>query len=285
VGEVFHGSRRGQSVQPEFLKIAKDALKHGPITRATALLELTAIGAQVDHRDLSELIQDPDPMVRRHAAPLLTRRSDLKALLNDPVRSVRLDALRQVMSPAGRISPEGWEAELKARWPDVLGMLDANADQAGAHVLKAQVHQALGEMEQAMASFQTGIEVQPELTGARTQLAQIHADAGREKEALALWKDEIAAIETTLELVTDEPSLWYQLGLLQYRCKLERDTIRSMKVVLKLQPNHYNAGAFVIQLSQRLQRWRDVKDAAKTLLNHFPQDQWLQQTFMDASRR
>jgi predicted TPR repeat methyltransferase len=80
-----------------------------------------------------------------------------------------------------------------------------------------------------------------------------------------------------LRLAPDRADIWYRLGLMSYILKDVEATLRSMNRVLSLEPNHYNAGLFVIQLNERKGRFSEVKRVSMEMLKYYPQDGYLRQ--------
>jgi tetratricopeptide (TPR) repeat protein len=177
------------------------------------------------------------------------------------------------------------KASVLAMKADLNDYLTANGDQAGAHILWAQYQLALGQVKDAITAYQTAIELQPELTGSRSALAQLKENAGEHEAAKKLRIEEMDLLRRDLRLAPHRSDIWYRLGLMSYILKDEEGTLRSMNRVLSLEPNHYNAGIFVIQLNERKGKWSEVKRAAMQLLEHYPQDGYLRQMVQKAMQQ
>ena len=201
-------------------------------------------------------------------------------LLKDPVRSVRMAALRTALTqPNMIVSDPGLRAAILDMQPDLDIYLQTNGDQAGAHLLNAQYAQVLQNPKLAETAYQTAIDLQPELTGARSALAQLKEDQGDHAKARSLRLEEMDLLRRDLRLAPNRPDIWYRLGLMSYILKDEDATLRAMNRVLSLEPNHYNAGIFVIQLNERRGRMDEVKRVVMELLRHYPQDGYLRQLY------
>jgi predicted CXXCH cytochrome family protein len=193
--------------------------------------------------------------------------------LKDPVRSVRMATLREVL-PLGERLTKGQREKVMSQviLEDVRLFLKANSDQSGAHQLQAQVAIFRGLKGLAVQHLKLAIAIQADVTGARPALAGL---VENEKEGLVLLKEEIDLLRVQIKTVPEEPSLHYSLGLLYYRVGYEDLCLMTMKKVLALSPRDYNAGAFVIQLLQKKSRQDEAKKVAFKLLEFHPKDPWL----------
>jgi len=281
-GEVFHGVRTHEIQDPSsLLAISDNVTDYGPLTRATAIDLMRYFPTWRDSNLLMKWAKDDSSLVRRAVASsqyLDLIPSTKLDLMNDSARSVRIATLRSLLTQPEQIENDpNIKACVLAMRSDLNAYLIANGDQAGAHVLWAQYQQALGQTKEAITAYQTAIELQPELTGSRSALAQLKENAGEHETAKKLRLEEMDLLRRDLRLAPDRSDIWYRLGLMSYILNDEEATLRSMNRVLSLEPNHYNAGIFVIQLNERKGKWSEVKRAAIELLEHYPQDGYLRQ--------
>ena len=277
-GEIFEAGRRGNpAAVPKLIRIAADQENYTPIIRATALDILGMMG-QPTPKVLEEKIAGEDILVRRALISSMTDLASLIAMTKDPVGSVRLAALRQLLSLSST-QESGVSASVLQCFKDCEADLReyvlVNGDQGGAHVLWAQVQLIMGNIDEAINSYRKSIQCQPELSGPRATLANLLENTGKKDEARVLLKEEVDILKRDIALAPSRSDILYRLGLIHYRLGDHLNTMAVMKEVLRLQPNHYQAGAFVIQLSERYRRWDDMKDAAQILSRSYPNDPWL----------
>lgn len=288
-GEVFHGIRSNKLNHPApLLAIAGNVTDYGPVTRATAVDLMRNFPMWQDKNTLLKWAKDDSSIVRRALASSshIDLIPDYKVkFLKDPVRSVRMSALRTVLTqPAQLQADPNLKASVIGMQADLNAYLKANGDQAGAHLLNAQYLQAMNKINDAAKAYEQAIDLQPELTGARSALAQLKEDLGDQASATKLRKEEIELLRRDLKLAPNRSDIWYRLGLMSYILKDEEGTLRSMNRVLKLEPNHYNAGIFVIQLNERKGRMDEVKRVAMEMMKHYPQDGYLRQLLQKVMR-
>jgi tetratricopeptide (TPR) repeat protein len=281
-GEAFHGVRNHKIQDPGVLvSIAGNVMDYGPVTRATAIDLMRFFPTWQDKNLLSKWAKDDSSIIRRTLASsqhLDYISSYKKELLKDPERSVRMATLRTVLTQPEQIQRDpGLKATVKSMQSDLDVYLKANGDQAGSHLLNAQFQQAMGDIQTAAKAYELAIELQPELTGSRSALAQIKEDLGDHETARRLRLDEMELLRRDLRLAPDRADIWYRLGLMSYILKDVEATLRSMNRVLSLEPNHYNAGLFVIQLNERKGRFSEVKRVSMEMLKYYPQDGYLRQ--------
>jgi tetratricopeptide (TPR) repeat protein len=268
----------------ELKSIAKGEKNEGPIVRATAMRLLGQMVGWSPKDDLKPFFQDPNPMIRRSSIELGLDRYKLIELLKDPIMSVRLNAMRRFLYHlSSSEQPSSEDVKLiKGSLYDLADYLKANADQSGAHHLQAQAHMVMGDAPRAILSYEIALALQPELVGVRLPLAELLERKGDKERAKKLREEELKLMRRDLKLAPERVDLWYRLGLMEYGQGHVYETLEAMGKVLKLDPSHYNAGAFVIQLSQRKGRWRVVRDTAEMLLKHHPNDPWLLQVIRQA---
>ena len=287
-GEVFHGARNGDAASLKELEaIAQDPAFYGPITRATAMQIMSQHGIQPSSSLFKIISSDQNPMLRRSLTQFSLTKQQLQPLLEDPILSVRFNALRAYLYMMGGAQSTDAKdrAVVQARMSDLKAYVEVNGDQSGAHHLMAQAQMVLNDLKASKASFELALKVQPELTGVRIPLANLLENDGEQKRAEELRREEVGLMKRDLKLAPSRSDLWYRLGLIEYGLGREQETIEAMRAVLELVPNHYNAGAFVIQLNQRRGRWSEVKSVAQGLLKHYPRDQWLEQVMRESFQK
>lgn len=198
------------------------------IAKATLLEELARQG----YRGLSTLAKevaqsDTHPMVRSAAASVLSAANpaiampNLVRLLDDPSRVVRTTAARSLVdSPALSELDAADRSKLNSVLDELYNELMVASDRAGSHVGWAVICERLGKFTDAIQSYQTAIRVEPNSTGARSQLAslleQLSSGVGPEDRETMLAKVKQLR-KQELPLLARDAKLAPEIGQLQYR--------------------------------------------------------------------
>jgi predicted CXXCH cytochrome family protein len=190
------------------------------IVRATALSLLvpSADPAQADR--VARAARDSDSLVRRasaaasraikpqDAAPLLT------ALLADPIRTVRLEAVGELMTIAGPPTEPQARALFDRVAEEFRQSQAANAERPEAQVTLGAFEAGLGRIDAAAAAYRTAIELQPTFAPAYVNLADLLRATGRDAEGEQVLRDGLNAVPAL-----SRSSLQHALGLQLVRAK------------------------------------------------------------------
>lgn len=196
-GETLHaGSLGAPGARAHLLALAEDSTQPA-IARASALARLDRITNREALETLRKLLQDPDPLVRRAAASVyagvpLGAHRDLLALLDDPIRDVRLEAARLVADlPAERLTPEQ-QATRQRGIDEYIASQRSNADRPEAHHNLGLLYMTLGRPADAEAELKAAIEIDPSFVPAAVTLADLYRALGRDAEAEPILRSMIA---------------------------------------------------------------------------------------------
>jgi len=157
-GETLAAGRAGsKDAESRLLELANDP-KQPAIARATAL-ELLRPSSPSSLEAMLKLVTDEDPLVRIYglkgldqAAPA-SRLGMGAALLNDPVRAVRIEAARVLASvQAEQLSPAQRKAFESAQQEFIEAQM-AQSDMPSAHLNLGAMHASLGQSERAEQSI------------------------------------------------------------------------------------------------------------------------------------
>ena len=265
--ELIVRAREGELV-PALEKMVLNEVDYGPITRSTVASLLTEPKAET----VRALASSDDAMVRE-ASLQHEELSFILEKLKDPIRSVRLTALRHVLERTRSWTVERRRSILSETLKEDLSLeLEANADQAGAHLFFGQVHESIGERAAAIGAYEKGTEVQPEWLGPRQALANLLPPGPR---ANRLRKEEVEILKENLKVAPQRYDFLYTKGLLYYQLGQIELCIDSMRTFLGSVPDHYNASAFVIQLEMRRGKKTKALEEVKRALEYHPRDPWL----------
>ena len=264
-------------VVPRLTRLVGDPLLPG-IVRASVLSELGKYADPQSYEVTIRALQDQDPQVRSTAASLmegLPRQqllSNVKPLLRDPVRSVRIDAARALAQvPENGFSRDDLLAR-EAAIADYRKGLGVHLDQASAHMALGVLAERQGNPTEAARSYQNAIRVQPGVTGPRSNLAALLEQAGQEKRASQLRLEELGLLQRDAQLAPNSASVQYRFGLALYLHQRteEAETALSRAVQLEPQVPQYVLGLAL--LFQKQQRWPECFELVQRLIELRPHD-------------
>ncbi|MGE0649288.1 MAG: tetratricopeptide repeat protein [Alphaproteobacteria bacterium] len=184
---------------------------HPGIARASALDRLDRIDSPASLAALRQLLEDPDPLVRRAAveayrsAPAMAL-PDLLPLLDDPVRDVRLAVSFQLAA----IPPQELRIDARLRRErgieEYIAAQRANADRPEAHHNLGGLFMTLGRITEAEASLRTALATDAAFVPAAVTLADLYRASGRDAEGEPVLRAMIAR-------QPQEPAPHHALGL------------------------------------------------------------------------
>lgn len=249
----FYGATVGDPrVFPWLQEIVTD--KESPaIVRATALEFLEPFGpAALD--TLTWALDDEDPFVRTIAArslitaPLQQRVSPLLQLLNDPIRSVRIQAGRSLAElKAQSILPERERELLDSVLAEYREAQEYSCDLPGPHLNLGRMYEEMGRREKAILEYRTALALDPWFLQAAFNLTALLNRLGRNAEAEAILKDSI-------QRFPEEGELHYSLGLLQAELKRMSEAASTLAEAARLAPTNprieYNRGLVLRELKR-----------------------------------
>jgi tetratricopeptide (TPR) repeat protein len=207
------------------------------IMRATALSLLARAPDETALKTIREAIGSSDPLLRigaiRALAPydIATRRL-ASPLLADPVKPTRLEAAR--LLAAADASVEEWlAAEL------------VSSERPETHVEIGALRAEQGRPREAMAAFETALQLDPKFTPARLDLADLLRSLGRDAEAEAPLREAV-------RLDANDASAHYALALWLLRQKKDMEARGELARALALAPaDPVIARAYRLSISPR----------------------------------
>ncbi|MCX5688245.1 MAG: tetratricopeptide repeat protein [Planctomycetota bacterium] len=191
-GQTLDAARKNEPGAESLLaKLVLDASQPA-IARATAA---TMLEAAADQSALVTTLRDPDPLLRAAAASAVGAKDGaeliarLGPLLSDPVRQVRIDAVRRLAAaPDSAFSPDQQNARAAAT-KDFLDSLALDADRAESHLNLGMYHAQRGDAAAAERSYRTAIALSPRFPGAYVNLGDLYRGLGREQESLEVLRE------------------------------------------------------------------------------------------------
>jgi predicted CXXCH cytochrome family protein len=186
------------------------------IARGSALSLLAAFAPAPTDAAIQIGIKSGSPLIRRGTVHALSN-SDLKgnidilsALLNDPVRAVRIEAAETLAGiPAELFSPTRSEALSRAT-DEYIAAQELDADRPEAHMNLGLLFAREGKPDRAETELKIAISLDPTFAPAAVNLADLYRGLGRDSEGEAV-------LRSALSRSPNDPSLLHTLGLLMVR--------------------------------------------------------------------
>src|SRR6185436_7440332 len=191
----------------ELLKIVFDHRNAG-IVRATALAMLERFASPDLAERSSSVLRDADPLVRSAALPLqqtappLLRIERLLPLLQDPMRSVRIEAARALLDVPTSYFSETDKSIIQSAMREYQQSLLAKADFPEAQFAIAGTALVQRNFSGAEQAFAEAVRMDPQLVHGWVMLARIRAAEGRPNAAEDALNAALAANPGNKELST-----------------------------------------------------------------------------------
>ena len=209
--------------------------QHPAIARATALAMLGTLAAPVDGALIRPLAAGADPLLRYgamralEAVPPATRVELAAAGLRDAVRTVRIEAARQLADvPDAALAPDVRTARAAARG-ERMTFLAANAEWPWAHLDHGLMLQAEGDPVGAAAEYAHALRLDPAFVPAISNLADLHRAQGRDADAEA-------ELRRGLRHAPDAAAVHHALGLALVRLRRGEEALRALQRATELAP-------------------------------------------------
>ena len=237
--QALHLSDAGDAQALALLfKIINDT-SQAPIVRASALQRASTGWDANDFAAVQALLADRDPLMRRTAVESLSntppelRARALPPMLSDPVRAVRLSALRWL---AG-VSQQDWSAQQTAAWSvalnEYIAVQQFNADRPESFNNLGTLYADMGDWPKAEASLRQAIAIDPQWVPSLLNLADVYRAQGNESQAEATLRKAIASDRSVAVS-------HYALGLLLLRQKRNKEALLALKRASDLAPEDGN---------------------------------------------
>jgi tetratricopeptide (TPR) repeat protein len=234
--EAIHAGRNARADAEGLLVRAVEDATTPAIVRATALNLLHRHPGPNSLRAVERSLRDSDPLVRRAAVSALaaveprTRVALGFPLLNDPVRTVRLEALSTLVGVPRNHFTAAQLTTLDQVIAEYRQAQAFNADRAEAHLNLGALDAQLGKFDAAEQAYRTAIRKQPSFMPAYINLADLYRQQGQEDR-----------VEQTLrEALKADPGngdAYHGLGLSLVRQKRLRDAIPELARAAQRRPD------------------------------------------------
>ena len=202
---AFNAGDRQEKTLADLTAFIRDREKPA-IARATAL-RAAASEASFSETDATELLKDPDALVRAAAAgalrniPVVERVGLLTPLLSDPARSVRQVAAIEIAGAGVAALPAADDPKYRAALTEYLDSRMANADTPESQMALGGLALSRRQWDEAETAFRTATEMDPQLVQAWLVLSQIREARGDKPGTEAALTAAIAASPRNIELL------------------------------------------------------------------------------------
>lgn len=214
--------------------IAADATQPA-IVRATAFARLDAGRGKTSAEALVAASRDPDPLVRlgaleglASAAPEVRVRA-AAALLDDPRRAVRFEAVRLLAPVAGALPATG-RAAFARESAAYVASLRRDADRPEARTQLGVFLAESGDGEGARRELLAALALEPAFEAAHVNLADLERALGREEAALA-------GLDAGLARLPESAALHHARGLARIRMGRGEEALADLARAARLAPD------------------------------------------------
>jgi Tfp pilus assembly protein PilF len=241
------------------------------IARATALERLRDEARPEQLFTVRRLLTDEDALVRAAAvhyleATDLRTRVDLAwPLLDDPARTVRLEAVR-VLAPLMRQGlPDTYRDKLARALDDYAAAQAVSAERPESQLNLGLLALARGAPDQAESAYRTALRLDPSFAPAYVNLADLYRQTGRDHEGEAI-------LRSGIEKVAGAADLHYSLGLLLVRAKRPEEAARELERAWRLASANARYGYVYGLALQSLGRQMEALAVLRQALEQDPGD-------------
>ncbi len=235
-GQAIHAGQAALPGANQLLLVAIANNSYPGIARATALTLLRAPYSSQVGEAIQDSLLSPDPFIRIGALRTLSAVDlELRAqwagpLLEDPVRSVRIEAAR-VVSPARSVLHVQYEGAFRSAEAELIDSLTAVAERPEAHSNLGSIYAEAGQPAQAEAALRTAMRIEPRAVGPRVNLADLYRLMEREQDAEQVLRE-------GLTIDADAAALRHSLGLLLVRGDEQDKALLELEKATTLEPGN-----------------------------------------------
>lgn len=329
VAEAFTLARTEQPGAEQALFDLAERADVPAIVRATALSQAAYLATPERRNEVRDLLKSSDPQVRRAAVgmyepwipslggyPLAPEQvsaladnlqpfvDDLLPLLDDPVRTVRIEAARVLArvptSVRMRVASGPERQKIEAGIEEFRKAMLVNNDRAGAYLALGSLEEQLGNDEQAEKYYRTAMQVEPTTTGPRANLASLLEQRGelaaaearhvqqqgntqrytelmrrREElidEAEPLRAEELKLLERDARLAPEIGAVQYRFGLALYLAERMEDAEAALQKAVDLEPRNAAFLSALALLLERLEKYQEAAAVADRLVDLGPEN-------------
>ncbi len=336
---LYAARTRQPDADERLMKLARDK-RYPALVRATAMINLGGSESKESLAAAERALADPDPQLRaaaltrlesalsmaltqpavseqEHLSRLKPIVAELEPLLDDPVRLVRTEASRVLARLPQNTLNSLVTGKKRRRMSEVLqeykdGLM-LNNDRAGAHMVLALLYEDQGEMDSAVRSYRTAMQIEKHATGPRTNLAALLDRMGHQtedrirqmaaqgqtqqieqmatmignfrEEAEKLRKEEFPLLARDARLAPDNAAIQYRYAMSLYVHQQEPEAEKALLKAVQLAPDTPDAVMALALLFQKQKRFDEALTYAERLIKLRPQDETYQRLLEDLRRQ
>jgi len=253
-GTVFSDAFNGKSgADSGLFKIINSNL-YPEIIRATAIVYISVYQSAKAKEAVRKALNDPDPLLRHaaaenyQAADSLVLFKNLVPLLNDPIRSVRMQAANRLMTYPKRTFNDMQFKAFEKALAEYRKSLEYGADFPTGRYNLGNFYARLKDIAKAEEHYREAIAIDDLFSPAKINLAIIYYQQGKTDPAISLFRD----------LVTnnpDETDGYYYLALLYAEQKKYNEAISLLETAITKPGNNprifYNLGLLYQMTNQK----------------------------------
>ena len=280
----------GQKRDPEATELLQRVLSRKgfeapAIARATALQVLSQVDPRTASVEASRLADDEHPLVRTAAmsaivgGDLAAAATVLERSLDDPIRSVRIEAVRNLLDLPRNVWSPSAAAKFTAALSELEQTMQFNNDRAGAHLSLGSFAESQGRNQQAIEHYENAIAVEPNVTGPRTNLAALlernlnsqtnpnsaNAVALRQ-EIEKLRKEELPLLKRDVDLLPSLAAIQFQYGLALYADGQKEEASQRLVRAAELEPDRPDFAQAAAMALESAERWEEALHWARITL-------------------
>ena len=213
------------------------------MARATSIGLLKNYPNLPSYSTAQQQLKSPHPLLRLGALsaleflPLQQRWNDISPMLDDPVRSVRLEASRLLIGISGLGLEQ--QAILDPKIERYIEALMVNADMPNGQLNLAAAYLAQGAYNKAEQAYKHGLKLDSRSVSARLNLADLYRLQGKDQQALKqLLQVQLKSpdLESPELESPDNAVVHFSLGLAQIRTQLMSEGLVSLERASQLAP-------------------------------------------------
>jgi tetratricopeptide (TPR) repeat protein len=229
-----YAERGAPEAGPSLTQIAGDHTQPA-IARASALEALTDFPAHGSIDTARKGLTDTNALVRRASIialaslPAAQRLTLLAPLLDDPVRTVRMEATNALADATGG-APAAQRAAFNRGAVEYESAQRFNSDRPEARASLGSFYARRGRHDQALSELQSALALDPGFVPAYVNMADLQRAQGRDAEAER-------TLRAGLRYAPDAPALHHALGLTLVRLDRNAEALTELQRAAKLAPS------------------------------------------------
>jgi tetratricopeptide (TPR) repeat protein len=236
--KALDAGRKGEAGAGQLLVEQINSAQTPDIARASAIRHLSAYLDRQTFNVIQQGLNDEDAMVRMASIGALEglepsmRVQLVFPLLDDPVRSVRIEAAR-VLAPVqvGQLQAEQLSIYNRAA-DEYINSQKVNSERPEAQLNLGNYYAARGAADKAEAAYKKAIELEEVFVPAYINLADLYRVQGEEKEAHKVLLNAKRAVVANADI-------HHALGLFLVRQKKANEAVVELETAARLAPENY----------------------------------------------